>query len=568
MAYLSEKTTALTADQAAHLLRRATVGPTKAEIAAFTNLTPAAAYQKLLANNIQNPPPPIILDEDSPRYKQEFVNAPFLGDENFPRSSFVKYWWQAQLLRQGPASTTPNLLEKLSVFWQNHFVTTREIVSDNKFVWKYLNTIRANSLGNFRTFVKEITKDPAMLVYLNGNENVKGSANENYARELQELFTVGEKDFNGNLNYTENDVKAAARVLTGWEYVDFWNDGYTVAASQFVLNNHDTTNKVFSNKYGTNGTTITGVNAPNAGDVELDALINMLLAHPETPKFICRKLYKWYVNPMVTQTIETNVIIPLADFFKSASNNFAIEPVLKKLMISDEFFELANIGAIIKSPLEFISGSMRHFGFTIPDMQTDTVTYRKYFEHLDWKMYTMQMSLIDQPSVFGWEPYYQTALSRAWIGSTTLGLRYDFTDQYAWGWHNFSPTYNFGVNPLDRAIALQTNFLTLFPAQPTNITTEGHITADQVLDSFADKLFVNPLFQAQKDFLIDTVLMNGRTRISWLFDWRTFRNNSKKVADGTILATDSGYLDNRNYIRWRLQLLYRSLLRMAEYQVF
>lgn len=196
MAYLSEHVTALSAEKAAHLLRRATAGPTKAEIAAFTNITPAAAYQKLLANNVQNPSQQIILNENSSFYQQQFVNAPFNGDENFERSSFVKYWWNAQILRQGPADSTPNISEKLSVFWQNHFVTTREIVSDAKFVWKYLSTIRANSLGNFRTFVKEITKDPAMLVYLNGNENVKGSPNENYARELQELFTVGEKDFN------------------------------------------------------------------------------------------------------------------------------------------------------------------------------------------------------------------------------------------------------------------------------------------------------------------------------------------------------------------------------------
>jgi uncharacterized protein (DUF1800 family) len=570
MAYLSEKTSVLTADQAAHLLRRATVGPTKDEIVAFTGLTPAAAYQKLLFNNIYNPAPPIILDENSPRYKQEFVNAPFLGDENFQRSSYIKYWWQAQLLRFGPPTTTPNLLEKLSVFWQNHFVTTREIVSDNKFVWKYLSVIRGNALGNFRTFVKAITKDPAMLVYLNGNENVKGSANENYARELQELFMVGEKDFYGNLNYTEDDVKAAARVLTGWRYANYnyWKEGYTTVASEFVLNNHDTDNKVFSNKYGANGTTITGINAPNGGDLELDALINMLLLHPETPKFICRKLYKWYVNPMVTETIENNVIIPLANFFKSPANNYEIEPVLKKLMLSDEFFEPVNIGAIIKSPLELVSGSLRHFGLQVPDMQTDTIAYRKYFEYLDWKMFTMQMSLIDQPSVFGWEPFYQTALSRAWIASSSIALRYDYTDQYIWGWLQVSPIYNLGIQPLDRAIALQPNFLTLFPTPPSNILTEDHITTEQILASFTDKLFVNPLFQAQKDFLIDTIMMNGLPRTSWLFEWRAFRNDSKKVADGTIPATNQGYIDKRNGVRWRLQLLYRYLLRMAEYQVF
>jgi uncharacterized protein (DUF1800 family) len=565
MAYLSEHVTALSAEKAAHLLRRATAGPTKAEIAAFTNLTPATAYQKLLANNVQNPSPPIILNENSSFYQQQFVNAPFNGDENFERSSFVKYWWNAQILRQGPADTTPNVLEKLSVFWQNHFVTTREIVSDAKFVWKYLSTIRANSLGNFRTFVKEITKDPAMLVYLNGNENVKGSPNENYARELQELFTVGEKDFNGNLNYTEDDVKAAARVLTGWSFVNYWNTGYTTVASQFTLNNHDISNKVFSNKYGVNGTTITGVNAQNGGDLELDALINMLLLHPETAKFICRKLYKWYVNPVVTQDIETNVIIPLADFFKSPANNFAIEPVLKKLLISDIFYDSNNIGAIIKSPLELTGGSLRHFGFTIPNMATDTIAFRKYFDYLDWQMYTMQMSLIDQPSVFGWEPYYQPALSRAWIASSTIALRYNYTDQYIWGWYDVSPTYSLGIKVVDIAKSLETNFL--LPTTPTP-TTPFNATVELILETFTEKLFVNNLFQPQKDFIIDTIMMQGIPRTSWRFEWNGFRKASYDIAQNPPLITQQQYNDRYNGVRWRLQLMMRYLLRMAEYQVF
>lgn len=560
MAYLSENTLALTAEQAAHLLRRATSGPTKSEIIQFTNITPAAAYQILLNNVNLNPPQPIVMNENSAYYQQSFVTGPFRGADNFEWSSFIKYWWEAQLIRQ---DTPPSLLEKLAVFWQNHFVTTREIVSDYRFIWRYLNTIRSNSLGNFKTFVKEITKDPAMLLYLNGNENVKGSPNENYARELQELFTVGEKDFNGNLNYTEDDVKAAARVLTGWRYRNHWWEGSTTFYSEFILNNHDITTKSFSDNYGF--TEITGINNPSTGETELNALVDMLMDHEEAPKFICRKLFKWYVNPVVTQDIETNVIIPLANFFKSPANNFAIEPVVKKLLISDIFYDVNNIGAIIKSPLELAAGSLRHFGFQVPNMQTDTIAFRKYFEYVDWQMYTMQMSLIDQTSVFGWEPYYQSALSRAWIASSTIALRYNYTDQYIWGWYDVSPTYDLGIKVVDIAKALEPNFLL---STTPNASTPFTATTELILEKFTEKLFVNPLFQAQKDFIIDKIMMQGIPRTSWRFEWNGFRKASYDIAQNPPAITQQQYNNSYNGVRWRLQLMMRYLLRMAEYQVF
>jgi uncharacterized protein (DUF1800 family) len=564
MAYLTPYASVLSAETAAHLLRRVTCGPTKVEINQFVGLTATQAYQILLNNIIQNPPEPIILNESSPNYKQTFVTGAFNGDDNFPRSSYVKYWWQAQMVRQ---DTPPSLLEKLAVFWQNHFVTTREIVSDYRFVWRYLNTVRSNSLGNFKTFVKEITKDPAMLLYLNGNENVKGSPNENYARELQELFTVGEKDFAGNLNYEENDVKAAARVLTGWKFSNHWNVGSTTFGSSFNLNKHDIDPKIFSGKYA--NTIIAGQNVANGGDLELNALVDMLMNHPEAAKFICRKLYKWYVNPAVTPEIETNVIIPLADFFKSPANNFEIEPVLKKLLTSDIFYDNTNIGAIIKSPLELAAGSLRLFNMNVPNMATDTIAFKKYFEYLDWQMVVLQMSLIDQPSVFGWEPFYQTPLSRTWIASSTIAVRYSFTDQYIWGWANVSPTYSLGINLVDWAKSLEPTF----PLNITtvSITTPYACTVEVLLASFIDKLFVNPLFQTQKDFLIDIIMMQGIPRSSWIFEWNGFR---KATFDRTRPTTDPLYITQAKYdekyngIKWRLQLLMRYLLRMAEFQVF
>ncbi len=554
MPYLDPYTGSLTAKTAAHLLRRATAGPTKAEISAFTGKTAQQAYNDLLLAVNYSPAPPIVEDEASPYFQQQFINSPFYGDEDFARVTAIKHWWMCQMLRQDVA---PSLLEKLALFWQNHFVITRSDVGDCRVIWKYLNTIRSNALGNFRNFVKAITKEPAMLVYLNGHENIKGAPNENYARELQELFTVGVKDFAGNPNYTEDDVKEAARVLTGWHHQNHWQEGSTAVNTIFDPDDHDELNKTFSFYY--NNTLIAGQTGPNAGQTELDALVNMLLAHPETPKFICRKLYRWYVNPIVTADIESNVIIPLANFFKSTANNYAIEPVLQKLLTSQIFYDVSNIGAIIKSPMEFAMGSMRFLNQPVPNMATDTIAYRRYFEYLDWNMASMQMNILDQPNVFGYEPYYLSSYSRAWISSNTVATRIGYTDSYIWRWYEVKPGYNLGVDLVAWAKSLQPNFLT--PVMPFSPATTDCINTVQILEAFTQHLFVSDLFQPQKDFLMDTIMMRGIPRTSWLFEWNAFRVVSSN-------PTDPSYQDKYNTVNWRLSLLYRYLLRMAEFEVF
>ncbi len=562
MPYLDPQTGTLSSEQAAHLLRRATVGPTKAEIIQFTGKTPLEAYNILIANIVLDPAPPVVTNAESPSFNTTFVHLPFLGSENFDRGSDIKAWWMHQLTR---TDTGPNLLEKLSIFWQNHFVTTREIASDYRYVWRYLDTIRKNSLGNFKDFIVKMTKDPSMLVYLNGNENVKTAPNENYARELQELFVVGEKDFNGNLNYTEADVKNAAKVLTGWHYKNFWWDGTTDINSTFADWDHDTTNKTFSAKY--NNTTITGRSGATSGQLELEDLTNMLLAHPESAKFIVRKLYKWFVNMEVSQDIETNIIIPLANEFKSTANNWAIEPIVKKLLLSQNFYDEDNIGSIIKNPVDLCLGSLKYWEFPIPNMTTQTLAWREYFHHHLWILYTMQMSLIDQPSVFGWEPFYQQSLSRGWINSNSIAVRNDYTDQFIWGWKEISPGYNLGINVIDRLKAIQPNFALNLPLNQaiSPATAVDTITAEQVLAHFTDNLLVKPLFQTQKDFLIDTIMMFGNPRNAWKVEWTTYRRNSYHYNQTGVKP--AGYDDNFNGIRWRVQSLLRYILRMAEYHV-
>lgn len=549
---LSLHTQPLTARTAAHLLRRAAFGPTPAEIITFTGKTATDAVQLLISSADYAPQQPVDLDSTQPTAGQPYLNNAFVSDRNFAFGLYLKYWWLGLMASQ---SKPVNLLDKLTLFWQNHFVTTREVVDDYRFLWRYLQLLRTNALGNFRTLVTEISKDPAMLRFLNGNENEKGKPNENYARELQELFTVGAFDVNGVRNYTEDDVKAAARALTGWKYTNHYKEGSTSFATTFTDSKHDPTNKVFSANY--NNTTITGratapVGFATAGDAELADLVTMLLNHPQTPRFICRKLYRWYVNPNVTPAVETGIIIPLADFFASAGNNFAIQPVLVKLLTSQHFFEEANIGALIKSPAEMTIGALRFFNQPVPALPADYAAFKKYFDFVYYRMRDMQQDTLDQPSVFGYDAYYQTGYSKIWMNTSTVALRNDYSDAFIWRWLEIKPGYKLGIDVLARATALQPDF----PNVQTTANPNGKppITCEQVLADFAGNLFATDLFQSQKDFLIDTIMMQGIPRSSWGFEWNAHRT----------APTDT---NKKNAVTWRLQNLMRYLLRMAEFHI-
>ncbi|GAB4013522.1 DUF1800 domain-containing protein [Spirosoma migulaei] len=547
MPYLDQYTALLTAKTAAHLLRRATFGPTQTEIANFTGLTAAQAVQQLISNANYSLSPPVDLDSTKSTAGQTYLDKPFSGDRNFDFGHYLRYWWLGLMTSQ---TTPPSLLDKLTLFWQNHFVTTREVVDDYRFVNQYLLLLRTNALGNFRTLVTKISKEPAMLRYLNGNENEVGKPNENYARELQELFTVGAVDFAGNKNYTEDDVKAAARVLTGWKYTNYLVVGSTSFATTFTLSKHDKADKTFSAKYGS--TVIPGRSANpsatvTAGDTELDDLVTMLLNHPQTPRFICRKLYRWYVNPNVTQAIEDNVIIPLAQFLSSPGNNYAIQPVIVKLLTSQLFFDDSNRGAMVKSPADLAVGAMRFFNQPVPDMTTDYAAFKTYFDFMFWRMRDMQMALVDQPSVFGYEPYYQTGYSKIWMNTTTIALRSDYTDAYIWRWLQVKPNYKMGIDLLAWATTLQPNF--------SDVAGTAAISCVDVQTAFSKNLFASDLFPSQVDFLIDTIMMQGIPRSSWTFEWNAYRtaptNTSKK-----------------NAVLYRLQNLMKYMLRMAEYHIF
>lgn len=548
MSLLDTYTQPLTAQTAAHLLRRATVGPTQQEIAVFTGLSATQAVRQLSDFSESILSAPVAIDSSvSATAGQPFLTKPYSDTSNGLYLTSIKYWWLALMTTQ---KTPVNLLDKLTLFWQNHFVVTSDVVSDYRFINRYLLLLRNNAMGSFETLLTEISKDPAMLRYLNGNENQKGHPNENYARELQELYTVGLTDANGAKNYSEDDVKAAARVLTGWACTNYATAGTTSIDPAFDISKHDSTDKVFSSGY--NNTVISSrPGTPNGftttGEAELAALVTMLLNHPNTPRFMCRKLYCWYVNPTITPAIETDVIGPLAAFFASPENNYAIRPVLEKLLTSQAFFSNATIGAIIKSPVELVLGALRFFEQPVPDMVTDTNAFRNYFAFACDAMRSMEFEVLNQSSEFGYEPYYQTGYSRTWLTSVTIAERSKFTDTLVERSVGIKPGYSLGIDLQSWARGLQSNF------NSVSVTTA--ITCEQVLASFTDNLFAVNLSQNQKDFLIDTIMMKNAPRSSWPTEWNAYRN----------APNDTG---KRTLVMGRLESLMKYLLRMAEYQIY
>ena len=416
---LTPYTGAWTTEQVVHLLKRTMFGAAKADIDFFLTLTPAAAVQNLLTPTATLPSPPLnnynanVVDPDiAPG--QTWVNTPSKNVQNLDayRTQSYRDWWTGIMINQ-----SQSIQEKMVLFWHNHFSTqtTAAGVTSN-FCYYHNVTLRKYALGNFKDFVKAITLDPGMLAFLNGKNNVAGAPDENYGREIQELFTIG-KNTDGTTPYTEADVQAAAKLLTGYQI-----DGATFTGV-FTPSRHDTSNKVFSAFYGNK--TITGRTGPD-GAKELDDFLAMIFATPNPAAFICRKIYRFFLYYNITPDVETNIIQPLATIFRN--NNYEIKPVLSALFSSQHFFDAANVGRLIKSPLDFITGSIREFNVKFPDPSNYVALYAMWA--FPWAYATrLNQQLGDPPNVAGWPAYYQIpAYEEIWIDTNTLPFRLTFTD--------------------------------------------------------------------------------------------------------------------------------------------
>jgi uncharacterized protein (DUF1800 family) len=412
----------------------------------------------------------------------------------------------------------------MTLFWHNHFATEMNDVSNAQYIYKHHHLLRTSALGNFKTLTKNVTLDPAMLVYLNGQLNTAAAPDENYAREIQELFCCGKGP---DSLYTEADVKAAARVLTGWR------NNATTLSSYFTASRHDATNKTFSSFY--NNTVITGRNSAAAGEQELDDLLNMIFATQEVAKYMCRRLYRWFVYYDIDDTVEQNIITPLANLFRSS--NYEILPVLDKLLKSEHFFDVLSRGCVIKSPAELVIGFCRESEIVFqPD--TDYFTNYGFYNYIVSWMNNMQQSIGDPPDVSGWKAYYQEPqFNEIWINSDTLPKRNQFTDTMVVSGYTFN-SKKIQFDPLAYARTFSN------PSDPNAFISE-----------LTERLLGLDISAASKAQLKKDILLNGQSLdIYWTQAWDLYISTPTNAANTTS-------------VRNKIRDLVKYLMNLAEYQL-
>lgn len=505
---------------AAHLLRRATFNSIPDEITKLSAKSMAQAVDSILVTD-STPLPP--LDQDT---GNTWYDKPYDQNNNFKYGKNLKAWWMSLII-----NSPSTIHEKMTLFWHNHFVSELASVNDARYMYKQNVLLRKNALGNIKTFVELITKDPAMLSYLNGNTNTNTRPNENYGRELQELFTIGKgpEIAPGNYtNYTEDDVKAAARVLTGWKDV---KDSITTI---FTPSQHDTADKKFSSAY--NNYIVKGKTGATAGDDELRDMIGMIFSSIETAKYIARKLYRWFVYSDIDSATETNVIIPLAQILQN--NNYEVKPALDSLFKSAHFYDSANIGAQLKTPIDFIANTVKLFKNQLPDPTKFTADFFTIYFNLCAFGGIIEMYLFDPPNVAGWPAYYQVPdFDKYWINTATLPQRNGFTDAVVYGNNSFGKN----IFLIDSIATIQR-----LVSDQTSATT--------IIEDLSNILFPKGLTQQQKDYLLTQVFLVNLPEYEWGVEWNQYKSN----------PNNAGY---KSAVKNKLDTLIRFMLRMAEFQL-
>ncbi|MNJ85616.1 hypothetical protein D3C87_30910 [compost metagenome] len=547
MASLNPITGALGEQKAAHLLRRATLGPRLQDISIFSGMTAQAAFTALSQSQ---PIPPLPID---PMSGTDWVYPNTIDPNQFGTtlSDYTRSWWLENM-----RASTPNLTERMIWFYHTHFPMIMSRIEGNpQFAIDYLRLLRFYALGNYKDLAKAICIDNAMLVHLDGNLNIKGVPQENFAREFLELFTVGkgeEVSLGDYTNFTEMDVQALTKVLTGWgidptfQTLDPLTNFPTgkVKGSATTSSQHDVSSKQFSGAFNNaviQTGNITGSNAAvTAVYTELDDLINLVFNSPHTAKHICRRIYREFAYYDITAEIETDIIEPLATVL--VNNNFNILPVLEMLFQSEHFYDLDtpitednNVGAIIKSPVDLIIGTMRLFNLTVPDKTTQLPAHYDMYGQLIGQLSLQGIEFFEPYDVAGYEPYFQYPdFHRYWISSNYLANRYKFSELLVSGFT--------GTN----GVLLK---LDIVDFVETNCSNPGDATI--LVQELVKWLFPITLDTVRFNYFRDTVLLDQLSAANWTSEWNNYVNTSSDVN-----------------VRLQLESLAMAMMQSPEYQLF
>ncbi len=511
-------------EKAAHLLRRTMFGASHDQIKEAVAAGMEATVDLLLTVS-DAPPPPIYYDYDqdpNAGLGETWVNAPWMeldGIVNARRRSL--YAWVFGTMYTEDVSIT----EKMTLFWHNHFVTQLQTVDDVVFMYKYVDLLRSSALGNFKQLTKDITVDPAMLRYLNGNQNTAANPNENYARELLELFTIGKGPSAGSGDYTtftEHDVAEIAKILTGWRDFGFYHlDENNPPRSEYRSPRHDKSTKQLSHRFGNRV-------IENMEDQEYAHLIDVIFEQEEVSKFLCRKLYRWFVYHDISEEEETNVIAPMAEVLRN--NDYNLTPALRQLFTSEHFYHDDNIGCIIKNPIDYLMDTFKKLEVPIPG---DLLKNYEVWLQIAYLLEPLQMVYLNPPNVAGWKAFYQEPqYYRTWINSVTLPFRTQVTDFMTFVGFEAAGE-RIIINVLKIVEALDD------PYDPNNM-----------IDELAQILLPRPLVESQRTYLKE-IIIPGLPDFEWTVEYSDFRS-------------DPNNEDKRNAIDTKLKALFRAMMNMPE----
>jgi uncharacterized protein (DUF1800 family) len=353
---------------AAHLLRRVGWGPTAAEVDALVGMDRAAAVDQVMGAAA----PPLVPPPN--------LNRP----EQWKAQSDATDWWVTRMV-----TTTAPLLERMTLFWHGHFCSAQEKVVDMAAMFAQQQIFRSLGMGKLRDLTKAVALSSAMLVYLDNADNVKGAEQENFARELMELFTIGIG------NFTEADVVAMAKAWTGYNIV-----GWTGTTT-------DTTFVYRSDKHDMSVKTLFGVSQPWFGPQAIDALCSGAQG-TATARFIAKKLFSFFANT----TPAAATIDALSATF--AASDLDISVLVRAILMHDEFWAPESRYALVKSPVDFVVSTLRRTGIPVASAG------------LNWNMDAMGQVLFDPPDVSGWK---QNAY---WISTATLSARGKWLEFLRW----------------------------------------------------------------------------------------------------------------------------------------
>lgn len=472
------------------------------------------------------PEPPVNIDfSDDPYVKigETWVNKPYPRKNKeavrFRRNSLIS--WVIHEMTRKDALIYP----KMILFWHNHFPIAK--VNDLRFDYDYYILLHKHALGNFKHLTYEMTIHPAMLRYLNGNKNTSRNPNENFARELLELFTIGKGELAGEgdySNYTEQDVQAIAKCLTGWRDYGYFSEERSDIGSFFRTNRHDKSTKTLSARFDHE-------KIPNLEEQEYRRVIDIIFSKKETANFISRKLFRWFVGSDIDEETEANVIQPMGELI--FDSGYEIRPALQALLNSQVLYDEAFCGSIIKSPLEFLLPLYYHISFELDDQS------EKYFQSFRSVYYTtnsLGQAFFNIPQVAGWKAYYQSpAWYQHWITTTSLSNRNEYAQRLLKINTRFDES-RFGANMLQLLEEFEK------PEDPTELVRE--LTLFMLPKPLSDEQIIQ----------LKELFIPGLPDYEWTVEYNQYLNNP---SDGKL----------KRSLNDKLKFLAYNIISLPDYQV-